>query len=129
MTDLLQETEAEVRYHRERLAQYRARVSGSHPTTGVLLRKLEQESNEAEQRLLYAQREGRVPAQSRRRITSKPFGNDDWVKRDEGRIPTKGAAAAERASNGIGTLDDEAALRAEELPPKIVRRASSATTS
>jgi hypothetical protein len=35
-------------------------------------------------------------------------GNEDWMKREEGRIPTKGAMAAERASAGLGTSDDDA---------------------
>jgi hypothetical protein len=33
--------------------------------------------------------------------------NEDWIKREEGRIPTKGAQAAERASAGLGTIDDD----------------------
>jgi hypothetical protein len=33
--------------------------------------------------------------------------NEDWIKRDEGRIPTKGAQAAERASAGLGVTDDD----------------------
>jgi hypothetical protein len=47
--------------------------------------------------------------------------NEDWIKRDEGRIPTKGAAAAERASNGIGTLTDDDALVALGIDPGVVR--------
>jgi len=34
-------------------------------------------------------------------------GNEDWIKREEGRIPTKGAMAAERASAGLGTSDED----------------------
>jgi hypothetical protein len=34
-------------------------------------------------------------------------GNEDWIARDQGRIPTKGAMAAERASAGLGTSDDD----------------------
>jgi hypothetical protein len=37
-------------------------------------------------------------------------GNKDWIARDGGRIPTKGAMAAERASAGLGTSDDDAPL-------------------
>jgi hypothetical protein len=33
--------------------------------------------------------------------------NEDWIARDQGRIPTKGAMAAERASAGLGTSDDD----------------------
>jgi hypothetical protein len=47
--------------------------------------------------------------------------NDDWIKRDEGRIPTKGAAAAERASAGLGTLSDDEALLALGIDPLAVR--------
>jgi hypothetical protein len=36
-------------------------------------------------------------------------GNQDWIARDQGRIPTKGALAAERPSAGLGTSDDDAA--------------------
>jgi hypothetical protein len=48
-------------------------------------------------------------------------GNEDWVAREKGRVRTKGAAAAERASAGLGTLDDDAALREYDLPPRPVR--------
>jgi hypothetical protein len=53
--------------------------------------------------------------------------NEDWVKRDEGRIPTKGAAAAERASNGLGTLSDDEALALIGLTPRPVRGESAGT--
>jgi hypothetical protein len=43
-------------------------------------------------------------------------GNQDWIAREKGRIRSKGAAAAERASAGLGTLDDDAALRLYDLP-------------
>jgi hypothetical protein len=43
---------------------------------------------------------------------SKQFeGNDDWTKREQGRIPTKGAAAADRASAGLGTSEDDSLLQ------------------
>ena len=42
--------------------------------------------------------------------------NEDWLKRGEGRIPSKGAMAAERASAGLGTSDDDAALSSEPYP-------------
>jgi hypothetical protein len=42
-------------------------------------------------------------------------GNEDWVARDEGRIRTKGAMAAERASAGLGTSDDDAPLFARRV--------------
>jgi hypothetical protein len=38
--------------------------------------------------------------------------NEDWIKREGGRIPTKGAAAAQRASAGLGTISDDEALLA-----------------
>jgi hypothetical protein len=47
--------------------------------------------------------------------------NENWVARENGRLPTKGAAAAERASAGLGTLDDDAALLMYELPPRTGR--------
>jgi hypothetical protein len=39
--------------------------------------------------------------------------NEDWIKRGEGRIPTKGAQAAERASAGLGTMGDDDPLTRE----------------
>ena len=60
MTDrLLEELEAEARYHRERLALYRARTYGPQPTSAVRLRKLEQASEYADLRLRKA-REARI---------------------------------------------------------------------
>ncbi|MGH2979039.1 MAG: hypothetical protein ACRDLQ_05315 [Solirubrobacterales bacterium] len=43
--------EAEARYHRERLALYRARAYGADTTTPGRLRKLERAAADAEQRL------------------------------------------------------------------------------
>jgi hypothetical protein len=52
---------------------------------------------------------------------NKPFkGNEDWIKRGEGRIPTKGAMAAERASAGLGTSDDDEMHSTEPSPPLTV---------
>jgi hypothetical protein len=52
-------------------------------------------------------------------IIGKDFeGNEDWIAREKGRMRSKGAAAAERASAGLGTLDDDAALRQYDLPPQ-----------
>lgn len=42
-------------------------------------------------------------------------GNADWIARDEGRIPSKGARAAERASAGLGATDHDAELLEERL--------------
>jgi hypothetical protein len=48
---------------------------------------------------------------------SKRFeANEDWIKREQGRVPTKGAMAAERASAGLGTSDDDLGL-VEEFRP------------
>jgi len=44
-------------------------------------------------------------------------GNEDWIKREQGRIPSKGAMAAERASAGLGTSDDDALLQRDLSPP------------
>ncbi len=59
--------------------------------------------------------------------------NEDWIKREQGRIPTKGTAAAERASCGLGTLSDDEALalmgfvpRAEESAERRAETAGSA---
>jgi len=41
--------------------------------------------------------------------------NADWIAREEGRIPSKGARAAERASAGLGATDHDAELRSERL--------------
>jgi hypothetical protein len=47
--------------------------------------------------------------------------NEDWIKREGGLIPTKGAAAAERASAGLGTLTDDEALLAIGIDPRVVQ--------
>ena len=41
--------------------------------------------------------------------------NEDWLARDEGRIPSKGARAAERASAGLGATDHDAEQLTELL--------------
>jgi hypothetical protein len=41
--------------------------------------------------------------------------NADWIARDNGRIPSKGARAAERASAGIGATDHDAELLEERV--------------
>ena len=41
--------------------------------------------------------------------------NANWIAREEGRIPTKGAQAAERASAGLGATDHDAELLSELL--------------
>lgn len=46
--------------------------------------------------------------------------NEDWIKREEGRIPTKGAMAAERASAGLGTSNDDHLIPARPPPPLLV---------
>ena len=48
--------EAQVRYHRDRLALYRARMQGSHPTSAVRLAELERAATDAEDRLRTARR-------------------------------------------------------------------------
>ena len=42
--------------------------------------------------------------------------NEDWLRRGQGRIPSKGAMAAERASAGLGTSDADEALSSEPHP-------------
>lgn len=46
---------------------------------------------------------------------AKEVGNADWIARDEGRLPSKGARAAERASAGLGATDHHAELLEEQL--------------
>ena len=48
--------EAEARFHRERLALYRARRYGSRPTSEARFRELERASDTATARLLLARR-------------------------------------------------------------------------
>lgn len=52
-SELLQ-LEAEARYHRDRLALYRARVMSAHPTSPGRLRELERISATADARLRHA---------------------------------------------------------------------------
>jgi hypothetical protein len=124
MTDpLVAELETEARYHRDRLALFRAGISKSHPASAVRLQKLEQTCVQALKRLRAAEREvllaaGRGESASRKSITSKRFdSNEDWIKRENGRIPTKGALAAKRASAGLGTSDDDSSLLPELSAP------------
>lgn len=58
--DSLQELKATARYHRERLALYRARAYGGSLTSATRLRELERTSEFAEQRLRRAQREPKL---------------------------------------------------------------------
>jgi hypothetical protein len=48
-------------------------------------------------------------------MDKKLDGNKDWIARDEGRVRSKGAQAAERASAGLGATDHDAELLAELL--------------
>ncbi len=52
LTDL----EAQARYHRDRLALYRARMQGPHPTSAVRLAELERTAAAADDRLSTARR-------------------------------------------------------------------------
>ena len=47
--------------------------------------------------------------------------NEDWTARDEGRIPSKGAMAAQRASAGLGATDHDAELQTELLSLEAIR--------
>jgi hypothetical protein len=47
--------------------------------------------------------------------------NEDWVAREEGRIPSKGARAAQRASAGLGATDHDAELLTELLSLETIR--------
>ncbi|HZO60113.1 MAG TPA: hypothetical protein VFB51_10510 [Solirubrobacterales bacterium] len=60
------------------------------------------------------------PAGSGNGIVEKKLKrNEDWVKRDGGSVPTKGAMAAERASAGLGTSDDDSGLFSASPPLNI----------
>jgi hypothetical protein len=50
--------EAEARYHRDRLALYRARVYAVKPTSATHLRELEHAATAADERLAHARRAG-----------------------------------------------------------------------
>ena len=53
---------------------------------------------------------------SRGKRMRKEFeGNEDWTARDEGRVPSKGAMAAQRASAGLGATDHDAEIQSELL--------------
>ncbi len=52
-------------------------------------------------------------------------GNQDWIARDHGRIPTKGAKAAERASAGLGTTGNDVAVMTRSELPRAVPAARS----
>jgi hypothetical protein len=54
----LSDLEAQARYHRDRLALYRARIQGSQPTSLGRLRELERAATAAEERLRSARRTG-----------------------------------------------------------------------
>jgi hypothetical protein len=52
----LSDLEAQARYHQERLALYRARMQGSHPTSALRLAELERAAADAGDRLRTARR-------------------------------------------------------------------------
>ena len=52
----LADLEAQARYHRDRLALYRARVQGPHPTSSTRLAELERTAAAADDRLRTARR-------------------------------------------------------------------------
>jgi len=54
----LSELEAQARYHRDRLALYRARMHGAHPTSVGRLEELERASAAADERLRTVRRLG-----------------------------------------------------------------------
>jgi hypothetical protein len=54
----LKELEAEARYHRDRLALYRARVFSAKPSSAARLRELQRISTAADARLSHAARRG-----------------------------------------------------------------------
>jgi hypothetical protein len=54
------ELKAQADYHRDRLALYRARMQGSHPTSLARLRELERAATAADERLRTARRTTRA---------------------------------------------------------------------
>lgn len=58
----LSRLEAEAHYHRDRLALYRARMQGSHPTSLGRLEELEKAATAADERLQTARRLSRAPS-------------------------------------------------------------------
>jgi hypothetical protein len=61
----LEDLRAEVRYHRERLDLYRAKMYGQRATSITRLRELERAHQAADDRLRRAERERSVAAQQR----------------------------------------------------------------
>jgi hypothetical protein len=61
----LQELEAQARYHRDRLALYRARVLSAKPTSAARLRDLERTSAAADDRLRHAARPDAMASKER----------------------------------------------------------------
>jgi hypothetical protein len=59
----LQELEAEARYHRDRLALYKARVLSAKPASAARLRELEQISTAADARLSHAATHAMAPTE------------------------------------------------------------------
>jgi hypothetical protein len=52
----LSDLEAQARYHAQRLALYRARIQGSHPTSAARLDELQRAATAADDRLRTARR-------------------------------------------------------------------------
>jgi|1186.fasta_scaffold575357_2 maleate cis-trans isomerase len=64
--NVLEDIEAQALYHRERLALYRARMQGAHPTSADRLVELERAAAAADDRLATARRQlSRNPPESR----------------------------------------------------------------
>ena len=61
----LQELEAQARYHRDRLALYRARVLSAKPASATRLRELQRASAAADARLRHAPRPDAMAAKQR----------------------------------------------------------------
>jgi hypothetical protein len=61
----LQELEAQARYHRDRLALYRARVLSAKPTSAARLRELQRTSAAADARLRHAARPDAMTSKER----------------------------------------------------------------
>jgi hypothetical protein len=95
--------EAEARFHRERLALYRARRYGSRPTSEPRFRQLKRASELAERRLRLARQAGAV---------SDDLGSGD----DRRRVDTAIAHSDERRHPSGGSRPDSGGQRRAEAP-------------
>jgi hypothetical protein len=95
--------EAEARFHRERLALYRARRYGSRPTSETRFRQLERASELAERRLQLARQ-------------AEPVNEDLRTGNDRRQVDTDIAHSDERRHPRRGPKVDNGGQRRAEAP-------------